>query len=110
MFPERTKDEHMTTLFTLKLTDSGREAWEREQLFDGFNIIHVLAILNWRSRHFGNGMPEYNQDDKLDSVSIHDEEWVCHSPDKGQGHIFSISGAELQATQEAIESGFYRVS
>ena len=48
---------------------------------------------------------------KVTAIQIHDEEWLCTSPDKGQAHLlFTLNDVDLDCLREAIDTGLYQVA
>ena len=106
----------MTPLFTLTLTPKGKKPGGLEHLLasTGFNTIHVINVRNWRTRELQPTDFARHQVDgdssKVRGVQIHDEEWLCHAGDKGQGHIWTINGEDLMLLNEAIDNELYKVT
>lgn len=109
----------MNTLFTLTLTEKAKAELKKngslaQTLLEiqPFDKINVLAVRNWRTRVL---KPRAGVDwqpgcPRPAAVHIHDEEWLCQTPDAGQGHIFSLSDDDLERLQEAIVNDFYTVN
>lgn len=82
---------------TITRTREGKTKAAREADLFGRDKLVLVNIRNWRTR-------TVTVDGK--TYQVHDEEWLCVTPD---GDLMQFSGDDLDALQEQIGAGWFRV-